>query len=71
LRPAVTSKLAEGAKVMTPDAVAEKFISAAERGKFVVTYGLQLHALAALQGVIGPTLRLHQNWLVKKYGDGK
>ncbi len=71
LRPAVTSKLAEGAKVMTPDAVAEKFISAAERGKFLVTYGLQLHTLAALQGVIGPVLRLHQNWLVKKYGDGK
>jgi 3-dehydrosphinganine reductase len=69
LRPAVTSKLAEGAKIMTADAVAEKFIAKAELGKFLVTYGLQLHALAALQGVIAPVLRLYQDMLVKRHGD--
>jgi 3-dehydrosphinganine reductase len=69
LRPAVTSKLAEGAKVMSADAVAEKFIAGAERGKFLVTYGAQLHALALLQGVIGPALRLYQDMLVKRHGD--
>ncbi len=69
MRPAVTSKLAEGAKIMPADAVAEKFIKSAERGKFLVTYGLQLHALAVLQGVIGPALRLYQDMLVKRHGD--
>ena len=61
LRPLVTSKLAEGAKVMSPDDVATRFIKGAEAGQFIVTYGLQLHALASLQGVIGPALRVHQN----------
>jgi 3-dehydrosphinganine reductase len=69
LRPAVTSKLADGAKVMTPEAVAEKFITAAERGKFLVTYGLQLHALALLQGMIAPGLRSYQDWLVRRHGE--
>jgi 3-dehydrosphinganine reductase len=68
LRPSVTSKLAEGAKVMTADDVAEKFIVAAEQGKFLVTYGLQLHALALLQGLIAPILRRHQDGLVRRFG---
>lgn len=71
LRPLVTSKLAEGAKVMSPDDVAKRFIAAAERGKFLVTYGLQLHALSSLQGVIGPALRVHQQRLIKRFGEGK
>jgi 3-dehydrosphinganine reductase len=70
-RPLVTSKLAEGAKVMSAEAVAEKFIQGAERGKFLVTYGLQLHALAYLQGLIAPPLRLYQNMLVKRFGEHK
>jgi len=71
LRPMVTSKLAEGAKIMTADDVARRFIDAAERGKFLVTYGVQLHALSSLQGVIGPALRLHQQRLIRRFGDGK
>ena len=71
LRPEVTSKLAEGAKVMSPDDVAARFIKGAEAGKFIVTYGLQLHALAVLQGVIGPALRAYQNSLAKRVGKAK
>lgn len=71
LRPLVTSKLAEGARVMSAEDVARRFIDAAERGKFFVTYGLQLHALSSLQGVIGPALRVHQQRLIKRFGEGK
>lgn len=70
-RPAVTSKLAEGAHVMSPEAVAARFIKAADAGQFVVTYGLQLHALHVLQGMIAPILRAYQTSLAKRLGHSK
>lgn len=71
LRPEVTSKLAEGAHVMSPEAVAARFLKGAEAGKFIVTYGVQLHALAALQGVIAPALRVYQNSLAQRVAKKK
>jgi len=70
-RPKVTSELASGGGVMSPDAVARGIISAAERGDFLVTFGWQLKLLSRTHSLIAPLLRSYQNWLVKRHGEGQ
>lgn len=69
LRPKVTSELARGGGVMTPDAVARGIIAAAERGDFQVTFGWQLRMLARTHSLISPLLRSYQDWLVRRSGE--
>ena len=68
-RPKVTSELASGGGVMSPDAVAKGIIAAAERGDFQVTFGWQLRVLARTHSLISPLLRSYQDWLVKRSGE--
>lgn len=70
LRPKVTSELASGSGVMSPEAVAKGIIAAAERGDFQVTFGWQLRMLARTHSLIAPLLRSYQDWLVKRSGEG-
>ena len=69
LRPKVTSELASGGGVMSPEAVAKGIIAAAERGDFQVTFGWQLKMLARTHSLIAPLLRGYQDWLVKRVGE--
>ncbi|MCA3561694.1 MAG: SDR family oxidoreductase [Aestuariivirga sp.] len=69
LRPKVTSQLASGVGVMSPDAVAKGIIAAAERGDFQVTFGWQLRLLARTHSLIAPLLRSYQDRLVKRSGE--
>lgn len=69
LRPRVTSELASGGGVMSPEAVARGIISAAERGDFQVTFGWQLRLLARTHSLIAPLLRSYQDWLVRRSGE--
>ena len=68
-RPKVTSELASGGGVMSPEAVAKGIIAAAERGDFQVTFGWQLRMLARTHSLIAPLLRSYQDWLVKRSGE--
>lgn len=70
LRPRVTSELAGGGGVMSPEAVARGIIAAAERGDFQVTFGWQLRVLARTHSLIAPLLRSYQDWLVRRSGEG-
>lgn len=70
LRPKVTSELANGGGVMSPDAVAKGIVSAAERGDFQVTFGWQLRMLARTHSLIAPLFRHYQDWLVRRSGEG-
>lgn len=69
LRPRVTSELASGGGVMSPEAVARGIVAAAERGDFQVTFGWQLRMLARTHSLIAPLLRGYQDWLVKRSGE--
>ena len=69
LRPKVTSELANGGGVMSPEDVAKGIIAAAERGDFQVTFGWQLQLLARTHSLIAPLLRNYQDWLVKRTGE--
>ena len=69
LRPKVTSELASGGGVMSPEAVAQGIVAAAERGDFQVTFGWQLRMLARTHSLIAPLLRSYQDWLVKRSGE--
>lgn len=67
-RPKITSLLAEGGRLLSADAVAEKLIRSAEKGQFLVTFGWQLHVLGYTHSLIGPLVRGYQHWLVNRYG---
>lgn len=69
LRPKVTSELASGSGVMSPELVAKGIIAAAERGDFQVTFGWQLRMLARTHSLIAPLLRSYQDWLVRRSGE--
>ena len=69
LRPKVTSELASGGGVMSPEAVAKGIIATAERGDFQVTFGWQLRMLARTHSLIAPLLRSYQDWLVRRSGE--
>jgi len=69
LRPSVTNQLASSGGVMSPQAVAQGIIAAAERGDFQVTFGWQLRMLARTHSLISPLLRSYQDWLVKRSGE--
>ncbi len=68
-RPQVTSQLASGSGVMSPDVVAKGIIAAAERGDFQVTFGWQLRLLGRTHSLIGPMFRRYQDWLVRRTGE--
>lgn len=68
-RPHVTSQLASGGGVMSPDTVAKGIVAAAERGDFEVTFGWQLRLLGRTHSLIGPMFRRYQDWLVRRSGE--
>ena len=70
MRPKVTSLLANGGSVLSPETVAEKLVWASTRGRFLVTFGWQLRFLGRTHSLIAPLVRRYQNWLVSRYGDG-
>jgi short-subunit dehydrogenase len=69
MRPKVTSELAKGSHLLSPETVAEKLVWASIRGRFLATFGWQLQLLGRTHSFIGPVVRSYQNWLVSRYGD--
>ena len=69
-RPKVTSELAKGNHLLSPEAVAEKLVWASTRGRFMATFGWQLQFLGRTHSFIAPLVRSYQNWLVSHHGDG-
>lgn len=68
-RPKVTSILAKGGRILSPDLVARRVVKAATRGDFLVTIGWQLNVLSRLHSIIAPAFRMYQNSLVSRFGD--
>lgn len=69
VRPAVTSLMAEGAGVMSAEAVATALIRGMEAGRFLVLPGLAIKLLYLFGPWIAPLLRLQQTRLVRKLGE--
>lgn len=68
MRPKVTNILAKGGAVLSPERVAERLISASTQGRFLVTFGWQLHLLGRTHSLIAPLMRKYQKWLVSRHG---
>jgi 3-dehydrosphinganine reductase len=60
LRPAITSRLAAGARVLSADAVAAAILDGIRRNRFVIAPGWEMAGLAILHSLIGPLL--HRWW---------
>ena len=60
VRPAITSRLAGSAKVMTADAVAAAILRGVARDRFAIAPGCEMAALARLHSLVGPLL--HRWW---------
>ena len=56
LRPEVTSRIAAGAKVCSPDDVARAILDGVARGKFVIAPGWEMKALARAHSLLAPLL---------------
>ncbi len=67
-RPKVTSYLAGNGKLLSAEVVAEKLVQASTRGRFLVTFGLQLRLLGRTHSLFAPVVRTYQNWLITKFG---
>lgn len=67
-RPKVTNCLAASGRLLSAEAVAEKLVDAAERGRFLVTYGWQLQLLGRMHSLAAPAVRSYQNWLMTRFG---
>lgn len=56
VRPAITSKLAGGAKVMSAEDVARAIWEGTRRGRFVIAPGFEMKMLARFAGLLSPLL---------------
>ena len=70
-RPKVTNILSKTGHVLSADQVAASLVQGAERGRFIVTFGWQLHCLYRLHGLIARPLRQYQKLLLAHYGEGR
>ena len=67
-RPKVTNHLADGGRLLSPEAVAEELVRKSKRNTFLVTFGWQLQILGLTHSFIAPAVRRYQDWLVAKFG---
>lgn len=56
VRPAITSRIAGGAKVKTAEEVAQSIIEGVRRGRFVIAPGFEMALLARFAGLLMPIL---------------
>jgi 3-dehydrosphinganine reductase len=56
VRPAITSRLAGGARVRKPEEVARAILDGVRRGRFTIAPGWEMGVLARLQSLLGPLL---------------
>jgi 3-dehydrosphinganine reductase len=63
-RSAITSRIADAGGLWQPQDVAEAVFDGAKRGKFLVTPGLVVRLLCAMQGVIAPVFRWRQRLII-------
>jgi len=56
VRPAITSKIAGGAKVKSADEIAQAILSAIAKGRFIIAPGFEMGMLARFSGILGPVL---------------
>jgi 3-dehydrosphinganine reductase len=60
VRPEATSRIAGGAKLLSPEQVADAILRGIRRGHFAIAPGLEMTALNRLHSLIGPVL--HRFW---------
>ena len=68
LRPAVTRRMAAGARVLPPERVAKDLLRGIERGRFLVLPGWPIKLLYLFGPWIAPLLRRHQASLIRRLG---
>lgn len=68
LRPVVTSRMADGAPLMSADAVAHATLAGMNAGRFLVLPGLTVKLLYLFGPWIAPILRWQQARLIRRYG---
>lgn len=56
VRPAITSKIAGGARVHSADEVANAILKGIQRGRFIIAPGWEMGVLSRLHSLIGPLL---------------
>ncbi|HTO41165.1 MAG TPA: SDR family oxidoreductase [Rhizomicrobium sp.] len=56
VRPAITSKIAGGAKVKTAEEIAHAILAGIDRGRFIIAPGFEMAMLARFSGILGPLL---------------
>ncbi len=66
-KPAATKAITAGGGLWSADAVAEKIIRGADKGRFLVAPGFQMALLAYGHSLLAPALRLYQASIVKKH----
>lgn len=69
IRPAVTSRMAEGVALARPEDVAEALLSGMDRGRFLVLPGIGLRLLSLFGPWIAPLLRRKQARLIRQWGE--
>lgn len=65
-KPEATKAITGSGGLMTPDQVAHLLVKGMERGRFHVTPGLEIKALAALASLVKPALRIWQRGHIRK-----
>lgn len=66
-KPAATKAITAGGGLWSADAVAQKILSGAAKGRFLVAPGLQMKVLAYGHSLLAPALRLYQAQIVRKH----
>jgi 3-dehydrosphinganine reductase len=56
VRPAITSKIAGGAKVKSPEEIAQAILDGVRRGRFTIAPGFEMTMLARFAGLLSPIL---------------
>lgn len=66
-KPAATKAITAGGGLWQPEAVAERIVASANKGRFTVAPGLQMSLLAYGHSLLAPLLRRYQASVVRKH----
>lgn len=67
-KPEATQKITAGGGLWKADDVSATLLKGMEKGRFIVTPGVQMGALNRLTSLIAPALRWHQRRIIRKVG---
>jgi 3-dehydrosphinganine reductase len=66
IKPPETKKITASAAMLRPEDVAQEIVKGMQRGKFVITPGLEMGLLAKWHSVLAPGLQWYFDWIIRK-----